>query len=453
MFVRAGVAILTLSAIVAAGLGAAPATAPLAASRPGGLTSRQVAPGVTVVEVGATSSSPASRLVETGRHVRTEHYDLYVEGLDTDECGRLLEALHAQLAAHFGSAPKGRLAVCVYETKLRWQQALAQDRQPVPATGGGYYSPGTRKAYLFIQPSDYFTRQLVLHEAAHQFHWLVATGNRALKAAWFTEGLVDHFAMHDWDGRVLRCGIVPAITLEDYPAAALRQLDEAGPLEDVVSGKYPSPRPLAWALVSFLMEHDSQAYRRLQDRLNDHAAPLEAWGAVYGDKAPTAADLTKWLAAHQQPWKIVWISWQQQGKWLSAESTTNALALLKQPADSLQATVEPVAGPLKAGLVFGWKDDRNFWLLQATDRGGWRIVQRIDGAWKIVKQSPGGRSPPATATSGPAQRRLALRHVAGGMVLSVDGADVMTVNIPAGAVGLNADGCAARFDVVAGPPN
>ena len=187
--------------------------------------------------------------------VETEHYLIHTEGeVDAAETGRLLEALHAQLAEWFGAKPNPaeKLRVSVYGTRERWEAALREDGCPVPEAGG-YYSTGTRKAYLFVQPSEYFTRQLTIHEATHQFHYLAATGNSAPDGFWYIEGVAEYFGMHDWDGTTLRTRVVPLVSLEDYPKKALANLERLEwNVDGIISGDVACERPEAWALVHFL---------------------------------------------------------------------------------------------------------------------------------------------------------------------------------------------------------
>ena len=139
---------------------------------------------------------------------RTEHYELHVDGsLDAVELGRLLERLHAKLTTYFDAAPAGRLRIEILRDETQFKQALADSGEP-HEDFGGYYSPAAKTAWLFVQPSAYFTRHLLLHEATHQFHFLIATGNHAPAAEWYREGLADYMGLHTWDGKQLRVGRV-----------------------------------------------------------------------------------------------------------------------------------------------------------------------------------------------------------------------------------------------------
>ena len=387
------------------------------------------------------TSAPASR---PAADVRTQHYDLHIEGLAVEDTARLLEQLHEHLASFFGKEPDGLLRIELYTTRERWAAALKADRQPVPDASGGYYAPDTRKAYLWAQPSEYFTRQLLLHEATHQFQYLAACGNRSLPAVWFSEGLAEYFGMHNWDGKRLSVGVVPAITLEDRPAVATKHLETAQwDLDGMIAGKALKDRPEAWALVHFLANRDAETFRKLVARLNARDEAPAAWKAVYGgDAKAMAKDLKAWLASHQQPWQVVWTAWLQRGEALEGRSATNAIALLKDTPATLTAEFEAPKDNCKAGLVFGYKGENDFYLLQVDAGGNAKIVRRRNGIWSF---------PPSKLLkiAGP-RCSLSLTQDKTSTALTVDGAQLAEMP-ETGRVGLNVDGGQVLFTVKATP--
>ena len=142
----------------------------------------------------------------------------------------------------------------VYSSQDRFEAALKNDKID-RVEAGGFFSTQSCKAYLWVQPSDYFTRQLILHECAHQFHYLAACSGKLTRLPLFGEGLAEHFAMHNWDGKNLSVGLVPAITLEDYPAKSLKHFrgDLHRDLEAMVMGKAETTHSDDWAVVHFLI--------------------------------------------------------------------------------------------------------------------------------------------------------------------------------------------------------
>ena len=110
--------------------------------------------------------------------VSSEHYHLHSESTiaETEEMSRVLEAARPQFEKHFNKSPKLRrdkLALYFFNTKEAWEAKIRADDLEIPdSTAGGYYFHTNKTAYLFRQPTRYYTRCLLIHEAAHQFHYL-----------------------------------------------------------------------------------------------------------------------------------------------------------------------------------------------------------------------------------------------------------------------------------------
>ncbi|MFB3892531.1 MAG: hypothetical protein ACE15C_10970 [Phycisphaerae bacterium] len=337
--------------------------------------------GVALCSIGAAAATPTvSQTTQPAGELRTEHYDLQVQCLDASEVGRMLEQLHAQLSEYFGAAPSGRLSFAVYASRDEWASALRAEGQYVPPNAGGYYSPQLRKVYAWIQPSAYFTRQVLLHEATHQFHWLTATGNSTPTSDWYAEGLAEYFGMHDWDGGHLRTGVIPAVTLEDYPAAALKAFEAAG--EDVRKMSSGAGRPAAWAIVHFLRNKHPDQFRQLSARLDRQEDAAGAWDKVLkGDLSRLSQEFGSWLKSHVQPWQIVWANWQQRGDAIEGDSQTMSLAVLKATPKTLAYRIEPQTAGVTTGLVFGYRSPKDFYVFQALGAHSVRIIHRKDGTW------------------------------------------------------------------------
>ncbi len=373
-----------------------------------------------------------------GREHRTEHYELYVEGdLDPTETGAMLEALHAQLGRFFDASPDGPLRIEIYETQDRFLSALRRDRQPYES-GGGLYGPTFEKVWLSIQPTEAYTRQLILHEATHQFHFLVATGNEFPSALWYTEGIAEFMGMANWDGHALQVGVIPAITVEDYPARARVRFEELGwDLTAVLEGRVSAGQAGSWAMVHFLANHDARRFRDLGRRLERREDPATAVRAVYGSVSPTLANgFRTWLAKNHQPWQWRWNSWEQRGDWIEGESDVLAISTLKQTPRRLEVELQPVSGYLKGGLVFGYQAPDDFYMMNLWDDRTIRVVRRLGDEWlsvdKVQIDQPAGRDV------------LSVEQGRHGVHLSANGKLVKVVDA-AGQVGLTVDGCTVRF--------
>ncbi|KAF0245972.1 MAG: hypothetical protein FD180_1115 [Planctomycetota bacterium] len=372
-----------------------------------------------------------------GVETKSAHYDVYAETFDASEAGAVLDAVWARLSAYFGSAPERRLRVEIYATQAAMHAGLERDNQ-WKVNAGGYYAPGTKKAYLYVQPSDYFTRQLLIHEATHQFHFLAATGNRAPAAEWYTEGLAEYFGMHNWDGKTLQTGVVPAVSLEDYPAQASKQLalldDDAA---SVALGVTRCDRPLAWALVHYLVNVRPAWWHALSGRLDDGELPSTAWANACGGCGPDLGrDLRAWIDAHQQPFRIAWIAWQERGEELEGKAGVVSAAFFKEAPASFECEIELVSGDLKAGIAFNFRGNEDYCLFQVLGATA-RVVHREKGTWKrlALSEVPQQEKP-----------SVSLRREGGELVLSANGREVFRAASD-GDVGLNVEGCCARFRV------
>ncbi|MHB8897446.1 MAG: DUF1570 domain-containing protein [Thermoguttaceae bacterium] len=370
--------------------------------------------------------------------VRSQHYQVLSSEPSAAETGRLLDQLHEQLDEFFGHCPEDPLRVNLLPDREAFHDALRRDGHPA-VSGGGYYAPENRTIYLYTQPSVYYTRHLLLHEATHQFHFLVATGNRSLEAAWYLEGLAEYFAMHNWDGDRLRCGVVPAVTLEDYPATALKAIEGAGDranwLRRVIEGQETLSRPVGWALVHFLVNRQRDAFRRLGARLDRREAPLKAFAETIGPVTAELADeFHRWVAAHQQPWSIVWIEWQQAGDRIEGSSRTVGLLVHKEPLARLELEVEPKDPVWKAGAVFGYRDVTDFYLVQLNSDRQVRVLQRIGSRWSVV----------STARTADDANRLLVRCEGDRVRVSM-GATPICDRVAPGKIGLHIDDCRVAF--------
>lgn len=388
----------------------------------------------TCLGVAALADQPAG---PSAADIRTEHYDLHIEGLDAADTARMLEQLYGQLSTYFGSAPTGRLSLAVYATKERWEAALRADQQYVPPNSGGYYAPYTKKAYLWIQPSVFSTRHLVLHEATHQFHYLTATANHPPSAEWYIEGLAEYFGLHNWDGQRLQTGVIPSITLEDYPSAAMKNFQATG--SDLTKMLAHADRPEAWALVHFLLNNHADQFRSLAAKLDKGQDAAESWRQVFGDDTSRlTGEFSQWIKGHAQPWQIVWIPWQQRGDAIVADPATSALAVLKETPKTLTVELERQTAAGIAGLVFGYRSDKDFQVFQMLPGRKVRTIRRANGAWSVTSTVD---LPPS---SGP--ETLSVTQEGSSTSLWANGQKIATV-AAAGQVGLNVERGPALFRI------
>jgi len=343
--------------------------------------------------VGFASTRPA-RAEPTVHVVETAHYRLHYEGSEKDaqEAGRVLEAAWGGFKAWFGTTPKlgkdERLVVRFYAKAEGWAAGIRADGTQVPHGAGGYYWPGTKTAYLYRQPTVYFTRTLLVHEAAHQFHFLTQTRNRNPTAKWYTEGLAEFLSWHRWDGTTLALGVVPGVTLKDYPAKALAELDQEDfDLGAIVSGGKPASRALSWALFCFLATGKDggplprfDTFRRKMDR-GGRAKPL--FESFFGRPGRLEPKLRAWLEGNQALWAPVFNEWEQvgAGRFRGYASVVTACRL-KGEVKRLRARLEPrKSWYWRAGLLLHWTDKSDYTVAMVTSSGSFRVDRRKGGRW------------------------------------------------------------------------
>ncbi len=170
-----------------------------------------------------------------GFRVETSHYRLFVRGLpdaEARELGRLAETAWEGWQAYFPTPfdldPSDPFEAYVEANAADFADRLAADGlDPSAADGaGGFYHPATRRAYLSVQPSVWYTRVLFLHELAHQAH-RQSRGPTEVQG-WYVEGVAEFLSRHDWDGQCLRLGALPHLSLEDPARAAARRTRQEG---------------------------------------------------------------------------------------------------------------------------------------------------------------------------------------------------------------------------------
>jgi len=360
--------------------------------------SRPRAPLLLLLAATAVSAEP--------QVVETAHYRLELEGKKdrAEEYGRVLEAAWPQFKEFLGRKPRvkrgHRLRVRWFGAREAMVAAIREDGgSPPDASGGGLYWPPTKTAYAYRQGTEQKTRHVLLHEAAHQFHFLACTKNENPAVAWWTEGVAEHLAHHHWDGKNLELGVVPLVSLEDEPKRALKEATKPDfDLDAVVSSKEMSSYAMAWALVRF-----AATGRRGKPvgRFSGFARKLDAgnessrlFRRLVGKPERLLPDFRDWLHDHQQPWRYVHNEWQSAGPSALRGTAKKVWSVCarKDRSNSLKATMRVAGQPKgwRGGVVLHFEDGENF-SVAALDWGGFVHVQRMEhGRWKIMER---GRVP------------------------------------------------------------
>lgn len=384
--------------------------------------------------------------------VETRHYRLHYVGsqANAQEAGRVLEAAWPAFQKHFGRAPRlgpdERLCVRFSATREQWQRGIRADGTHAPRGAGGYYWPRTRTAHLYRQPTAYFTRTLLLHEAAHQFHYLARTRNRAPRADWYTEGVAEHLSWHRWDGETLELGVVPGVSLKDFPAAALAELRASDfDMKLVIGGQIRASRPLAWALYTyFATGADGQplkGFATFRRELDRGRRPAGVVRAQFGEAGRLHAGLVAWLAKSQSPWSQAFNEWEQTGRRrFRGHAGVVTACRCKAGAQVIGATLEvPAAGRWRGGLLLHWTDADDYTVAMLDRWGGVQVNRRRGGRWKRLHRSRIRRSRSA------ASHDLVAVREGGGVSFWIDGDEIGAWTLPAGSMGLCVEACDLQF--------
>lgn len=384
--------------------------------------------------------------------VASEHYELDSEGPE-DECrefSRVLEAAWPQFLAFFGTPPKlakgERLRVRFFETAAAMKAAIVAGGGAAPDSGG-YYCPVARTSYAFRQPTRWYTRTLLLHEVAHQFHLRgAATQTRGPPPGWWTEGIAEHLSHHTWDGTTLRLGVVPPVSLEDRSGAALA----AALAKDFVPERIldePMDRPRSMHLVRFLAtaggEKGAARWRDLAKTLDrgENLKPKDL-DRGYANAAAFRARFVEWLGTVQQPLLSVFVEWDSTGEAaVRGRSASVCVCRTRGDAVSVEARAEPSdpEKPSRVGVLLEFDGPSDYVVGEILDGKTVRVDRLRGGAWDALHQGP------VPDGLGAAPWRVAAVRDGGNVTFRIGDADVYSFASHPGPLGLCVDACAADF--------
>jgi len=396
--------------------------------------------------VGAAPAQGVSHVVET------EHYRLHFMGTEDDaqEAARVLEAAWPRFREHFGREPKRaageKLIVRYYATREDWVKGIRRDGTWPPRSAGGYYWPQTKTAHLFRQPTEYFTRTLLLHEATHQFHYLAAMGNKGPAADWYKEGTAEYLSWHRWDGETLALGVVPGVSLKGFPAAALAELRAKDfDLKLTVGQKVPASRALSWALYSYLATGDDgkprKGFKEFRRKMDAGGRPGSLVRKYFGDAKRMKTNLIEWLEQHQSPWTQSFNEWEQVGEArMRGHAGVVTACRLNADVQTIWATVEvPARGRWRAGLLLHWTDADDYTVALLDRWGGIQVNRRSNGRWDRLHRARRRRD------QGDAEHTFQAVREGEQVSFWIDGIEIGAWKLPGRTMGLGLEACDLHF--------
>lgn len=334
--------------------------------------------------------------LDGGYAVQTDHYALRVEVSTAEraaELGHLAEASWAAFSDYFGTPPAlaqgERLRVGYYDTQARWSAALMADGVPVPQAGGIYWT-GTKTAYMYRQPTLYFTDMLFLHEMTHQFHLLARTGNQG-RPGWYVEGVAEYLGRHDWDGRCLRLGRLPLLTQEDYPKTAIEYLMKSPfDLAQFIAGMMSTGRDIQLLVYRYFERAQGGRYRAAWKKFRDAVdagAPstLAAFMMLVGDPDGIQPLFRAWAQLEQEPMSVVFLEWTHIGPDRVRGNSPGAfsVARVKKPVARFNASWkvgQGGGGASENGVLVRYDDSTNFAAYLVAGDGTVKVYHSTMGA-------------------------------------------------------------------------
>ncbi len=405
----------------------------------------------------SVARAPASAQGEPGlKSYEGEHYRL---GTDAPEAAaleymRVLEACWPQFEKFFGRAPEmkkqEKLNIYFLQTQEGWHDKLKADQVGIPVGAGGYYWPGNRNVYLWKQPTIYTSRQLLIHEAMHQFHYIACCNNVGPKDVWYIEGVVEYFSRHYWDGETLTLGVIPLCSLENYPRLALELFERPDfDLAAMIDGQRASTRPEQWALVRYLLLAEEGKLKpkwdKLATRLDRGEPGKTAFPQVFGDPKLMQPNILSWLKTQQEPMVPVWNEWWGTGDAaLAGTAAVTSGCRVNDDAESITATLHtPKDGNWKGGLLIGFEDAGTYTVALFDNQGNFSINLRKDDKWQVLKR---GKAAPAK-TEG--QLQLKAERTEGGIRVVQDDVEVGVFDLSGKKLGVCLENCTLRFSGLA----
>jgi hypothetical protein len=295
---------------------------------------------------------------------------------EADEMLLVLDQAYAQLSARFKAKP-GKISVQVTEG--------------APGAADG------KTVAIERQQGRYATRALLLREYVRVFYEIARAKGRAAETPWCREGQAEFLAGHDWDGRTLRMGVVPAVSADNLMGVALAETKQGGfDLGPLVDGSAPMSRALSCALFGHVATGNGGKPLANFDKFEPKmaggvkAAPL--FWQCFGKEADYAPAFAKWLESSQQPFVPIAGDWEGLGPGrLRGGGKGLAACRFQLPAGEFRVTVGAPKEKKgwRAGVVLSHASDGEYAIFLADWAGYFHIFKVVAGKRQILEQGEG----------------------------------------------------------------
>lgn len=340
-------------------------------------------------------ASPAVTLEQTeaGYLATTDHYVLEISGFDEEESenlAALAETSWEAFGAFFGVAPDERREVLIAADEAGMNAELSADGISELEGAGGYYDPIGGRAYLYRQPTAYYSRVLLLHELAHQYQ--DATSYTSGLPFWYVEGVAEALGRHHWDGACLELRVRPLLSWEDAAASARAELELELDLAAILSGGTVS-RPLAQEIVRLLSSEPvyAAAFADWREAVAGGASPtdLELFATTIAPVDDVALALPDWVSDDQEPMTPIWLDWVPEGdaRARGFAAGSSSAARVKEAVQTFSMVIGAPDSGENVGTVYGFDESTgSVELAFLSADGGVSRFAVVEGAvtWETV---------------------------------------------------------------------
>jgi len=288
-------------------------------------------------------------------------------------------------------------------------------------SSGGFYHRESNLILTYRQPTDYYSRHVVLHETAHWYCAQLLGARYEKLPHWLCEGLADFCAFHVWNGKTLHASQMPRVSLENYPSRLAKIFHERqnqfsnhdqnlshfnfSPetieklFEELQSQNDPNAAAiphdiyaLAWGLTAFFIECFPEETRQFFYQFEQHDF-AESWRLAFDSaEQQMQSQFPDWLNERQLKWEWIWNFWEDDGELLTAVSGTTALLVQNAAAlkknSPLRFETSPLLDGTMIGVVIRYENSETFEMLQFRGVGTPKMTRRrirfTDKKWETL---------------------------------------------------------------------